>query len=126
MVDLLEAGADWLTDELKDNVSQSVVYRRGANTVTVVATRGQTDHEVRDTDGILQIERSEDFLIKGADLIISGSVVLPERGDQIDFVVGATTYTYEALPFGATDDHWRWSDRYQKLLRIHTKLIDET
>ena len=122
MVDLIKTGSDWLADQLKTNAGQSVTYIRGANNVALTATIGQSVVEAVDEDGrVIRIE-TRDFLIHRADLILGGVEVEPDRGDQITWVDGSTTYRYEVMPL-AGEDHWRDSDPYRKVLRIHTKRV---
>jgi hypothetical protein len=66
-----------------EHMSQSVVYVRDADSVTVPATIGRTEFEIDDGQGLIQKYESRDFLIQTADLILDGSATLPERGDLI-------------------------------------------
>ena len=121
MPELLKTGMDYLHDTLAAQNSVTVTYRRGADTVDVAAVIGRTLFE-NDDDGIVEKEKSRDFIIIQAVLILSGSAIEPQRGDQIDETRGSTVYTYEVL----ADDgrrQFRDSDDYHKAFRIHTKLV---
>jgi hypothetical protein len=118
MVDLLRAGQQWLASKLKSHASSTVVYVRGANQVSVLATMKLDDGY----GGIRMQWTDRDFLIAPSDLIISGSAITPERGDTILETVGTKVYTYEVNAPGG-EPAWRWSDPHRSLYRIHTKEI---
>ncbi len=123
MPDLLETGSAWLADQLKTHASRQVVYRRGAQQVTVQATVGRTLLKLDDGYGGVRMEWTDrDFLIHAADLVLGGSPTLPERGDQIRETQGAKTFIYEVMAPGK-EPPWRWSDVFRKLLRIHTRQV---
>lgn len=123
MADLLHTASDWLHDRQKQHASRTVTYERGAATVAVQATIGRTVFEIDDDLGVVHKIESRDFLIHAADLVLSGSAVLPERGDRIRETDGTTTYVYEVLAPGK-EPHYRFSDPYRKRLRIHTKQVE--
>ena len=125
MADLLESGATWLAGQFKAHVSRDVTYQRGVQQIVVKATVGRTEFEQADESGIVTTHQSRDYLIHAADLVLGGGPTLPEPGDRIVEVVGSTTYTHEvmAIPSG---EHYRFSDPYRVLLRIHTKLVAVT
>ncbi len=123
MPDLLQTGSDWLADRLKTHASRQVVYRRGAQQVTVQATMGRTLLKLDDGYGGVRMEWTDpDFLIHAADLVLGGSITLPKRGDQIRETVGTQTFVYEVMAPGK-EPPCRFSDPYRKVLRIHTKQV---
>lgn len=123
MANLLQTGSDWLADQLKTHATVDVFYRQGAEQVAVKATIGRTIFELADQYGIVQKVESRDYLIQAADLILAGGTVLPQRGDRIRETQGGKTFVYEVMAPGK-EPHWRYSDPYRKLLRIHTKHVD--
>jgi hypothetical protein len=122
MPNLLEQGAAWLADQLRTHASTEVVYQRGAQRVTVAATIGKTEFEVDDGTGILQRFQSRDYLIQTADLKLGGLLTLPVAGDRIREPQGSQVFVYEVLAPG-NEPHYRFSDPFRKLLRIHTKHV---
>lgn len=123
MPDLLRTGSDWLEEMRTRHATGTVTYRRGADGVTLSATIGRTVFEVDDGFGVLQKFESRDFLVLADELVLGGSPVLPEAGDRIEEVAGATTYVYEVMAPGK-EPAWRYSDAYRRTLRIHTKQVE--
>ncbi len=125
MGDLLDDGLAWLAEKLQAHASRPVVYRRGADEVTVQAIVGRTLLKLSDGYGGVRMEWTDrDFLIAAEDLILAGQKTLPQRGDQIRETTGGKTLVYEVLA-PAGEPEWRWSDPHRRLLRIHTKQIGE-
>lgn len=123
MPDLLRFGSDWLADKLKQHASRTVVYRRGANEITVQATIGRTLLKLDDGYGGVRMEWTDrDFLIHAADLELDGQAMLPERGDQVRETQDGKTFVFEVIAPGS-EPPWRWSDVFRKLLRIHSKQV---
>ena len=122
MPNLFEQGVGWLADQLKTHASVQVVYQRGADQVTVQATIGKTEFEIDDGSGIIQRFQSRDYLIQTADLTPGGVLTLPVAGDRIRETVGDQVLVYEVLAPG-DQPHFRFSDPFRKLLRIHSKHV---
>ena len=122
MADLLANAATWLAQQRTKHLSQPVVYHRETLSVTVSATIGKTEFEVDDEFGVVQRIESRDFLILASDLILNGTVTIPERGDIIEEQAGAQTLQYEVTAPGK-EPCWRYSDLYRLTPRIHTKAI---
>ena len=122
MANLFETGATWLANQLKTHASADVVYVRGVDQVPIKATIGKTEFEIDDGSGVVQRIQSRDFLVHAADLQISGSETLPQAGDQIRETQATSTFVYEVMAPG-DEPHYRYSDPFRKLLRIHTKHV---
>ena len=97
---------------------ETVAYTRGAETVAVTATRGATgwDREAP-YGGVRTGDRSTDWLIVAADLVVGGNTITPERGDTI----AVDGITFRVMPFGEGNQLWAYHDRDRTILRIHTK-----
>jgi hypothetical protein len=123
MADLLEAGQQWLAEQLQEHASHSVVYHRGADSIAVQATIGRTLLKLNDSYGGVRMQWTDrDFLIQAADLVLNGSTLTPERGDRITETVGLNMSVFEVMAYGG-EPPWRYSDPFGKLLRIHAKFI---
>ena len=122
VVDILETGVNWLDGIRQTHLAQSVVYKRDWETITVTATLATTTYEVADEDGLLIQAKSTDFLIAASDLVLGEGRITPRIGDQIVRVVDGEDVVFEVLDLGGVG-HYRPSDPYGKVLRIHTKQI---
>lgn len=122
MSDLLEAASNWLEDQRTQHRSRTVAYERGAESVDVAASIGRTEFEIESGTGVVERTESRDFLILTADLVLSGSPTLPEKGDRIRETQGTQAFVYEVMAPG-NEPHWRYSDPYRKTLRVHTKHV---
>lgn len=122
MPNLLQTGSAWLADQLKTHGSVDVLYERGAEQVAVKVTIGKTEFELDDGSGVVVRIQSRDFLIQAADLVLGGVPSLPVAGDRIRETQGATTFVYEVMAPG-NEPHYRYSDPFRRLLRIHTKHV---
>jgi len=120
---MLQAGSDWLSSQLKMHASRPVVYQRGVREVTVPAVIGRTLMKLDDGFGGVKMEWTDrDFLIQASDLILDGEPIQPQPGDMIRETNGDVTYVYEVMAPGG-EPHWRWSDAYHKVKRIHAKQV---
>jgi len=121
-MNLLKTGASWLAEQLQENASEAVIYRRGSDSVPVQATLGSQLLRSTDRQGFTKMERTErDFIIRAADLILSGQLVKPQRGDIVDILdPDGSTDRFEVVPYGQ-DAPYRFSDPHQLMFRIHAK-----
>jgi hypothetical protein len=126
MPNLMQTGAAWLAAQLKAHASKTVTYRRTGETdlEDLAATIGRTEFELVTDDGHVTRFESRDFLVAAADLVLDGSVTVPQRGDRIIETIGDATLTYEVLP-NASLPAFKYSDEFRNLVRIHTKLVTE-
>ncbi|RLC78695.1 MAG: hypothetical protein DRI61_09445 [Chloroflexi bacterium] len=117
MADMMNDGSEWFAEQIKANCSEPVVYHRGAESVSLSATIGNTEFEVADEYNTIQTFRSRDFIITKSDLIIGGSATYPVAGDTV--VEGAETF--EVVSPGGSQCYRE--DDYGQLYRIHTKKL---
>jgi len=124
MSNILATGMTWLSDQLAENVSDTVTYRRAAQHCSISATPGSSLLRVSDSAGAVRTLRTDkDFIFDAATLKLDGTnVTEPQRGDLID-VTGADSVTrrYEALPYGTNEPVFRYSDPERTIVRVHTK-----
>lgn len=122
--DLLEVGGAWLADMALTHLAREIVYKRGSQTVSVSAATGRTDWDVEAESGVVERIESRDFFIRASDLVLSGSVVTPARGDIIKETISGTTHLYEVnAPAG--EDVYTYGTHGKDILRIHTKHTGE-
>jgi hypothetical protein len=123
VADLLAQASVWLENQRQRHLTQTVVYQRGSNTVSVLATIGATIFRIDDGAGALLRVEARDYLITAADLVVGGSPIVPRRGDRIRETFGSQTFIYEVSAPG-DEPEWRWSDPYRQTYRIHTQQVD--
>jgi hypothetical protein len=119
MTNLLATGALWLAGQLATHCSESVVYRRGALTVTLAATESMPPPAMRDENGVLEVVSDRDFTFKAAVLILATKATLPQRGDRITKTNGEV---YEVMHLEGANCY-RNMDASGYLLRVHTKRV---
>lgn len=119
MGDLLADGMDWLAEQHKAHVSQTVSYkRRDVAAVDLQATLGETQGEQQGGEGGLNfVVRATDWLFVTADLT-AASLMPPQNGDLITASVAGESQTFEVLPRDG-DAVWRNSDGFGKRIRVH-------
>ncbi len=119
--DVLSWGVGWLRGELAEFASQSVVYVRGSNRLSISATFGRTLTE--DLSGEVAVQsRSHDFIINASELTINGARFLPDEGDTIEWLrkSDSKTLTFTIMP--ANGVCYEVADSFTDGYRIHTKL----
>jgi hypothetical protein len=117
MANILKTGIGFLANKLKAHASETVIYKRGADSISICASFGKTDYKIEDDAGLKIGGQVTDFLFEVEDLIIEGLLTVPKAGDRIE-VDGRT---YEALFIN--DGCWRYSDPFGKIIRLHTKEV---
>lgn len=121
---LLRRGAEWLSGKLKAYVGIAVIYARGSQSVSLVATLGNTRFMLSDGLGGTFIENGErDFLVAAADLALDDVQIVPAKGDTITMTQAGEEQTWEVLA-PAGEPVWRWSDAHRITRRIHAKLTE--
>jgi hypothetical protein len=100
---------------------EAATFARGANSCELTAVRGQSTWERSETYQAVRVgDRSTDWIVLAADLIISGTVVTPQRGDTIT----VDDVTFRVMPFGPSSQLWQYHDPERRYVRIHTKERD--
>ncbi len=122
MINVLETASQWLSDQLDENASSSVLYRRGSLTVPIVAGLGRTTFDAINSSGMVINVESHDFIITATTIVLDSVQVRPEVGDRIIQTVGSELHAYEVMKFGS-EQHYRQCDPFGHKLRIHTKYI---
>ena len=113
-MDMLSAGASWLTGQLKAAAGTTITYTRGNTDAEIVATIGRSTFEQQNQSGVLERWESRDYLIAAADLPFGD----PQRGDQITEPQGGELVTYEvSSPRGVPE--WHYGDAFRSIVRVH-------
>lgn len=77
---MLEDGEVWLRDQRKAYLSKEVTYQRGAVTLALQATQGETSYDKGDFKGVQQRVVTVDWIFDLADL---GALGEPQEGDRV-------------------------------------------
>ena len=105
--------------------TRRVTYQRGDSSLLLDVTKGSSQVYYQDENGIRQRALSIDYIIVHPEkLILDGSVTLPEEGDKIIDDGEGTSKTFQVLQ-GDMAEAWRYTDRYETMIRVHTKQVDE-
>lgn len=123
MTDRLRSAMATLSSKMLAHAGVSITYRRGVQSVSLTAVPGSTLLRLSDQYGSVKVERTDrDYCLNAADLVISGTAITPQRGDEIVEDDGDKIRTYKVLPYG-DEPCWRWADHSQTVYRIHAKLV---
>lgn len=97
---------------------ETITYERNGTVISVgLAIRGQTDWPAESAfDGAMIHERSTDWLLMATD--DNGDTWEPARGDTITDENGVV---FQVLPFGATEQTFRFHDRGRTIYRVYSK-----
>jgi len=119
MPDLLEQSQEWLTSMNRIYRSRQVTYARGAQSKEVPAAVGKTVFKVDTGYGLFERVEARDYLVEVADLAEFGE---PQRGDRVKDTPNGKVELFEVMAPGG-EAHFRYSDPYRKVFRIHTKHV---
>jgi hypothetical protein len=124
MADLLQWSSDWLQKQRRKHLTRPVTYSRGSAAVQVRCAIGRERFEIIGDFGIVEKDEHRSYLIMADDLVLPGvGKTTPERGDQIRERQDGVIYVYEVMAPGNNDHHWKWVDKYRKMLGVHAKLV---
>jgi hypothetical protein len=107
---------------------KNVVYQHGLYSIPVRAIPSKNKFTETTVDGAMTTFESDDFILDSGNLLIEGEPttgqLIPERGDRILIMVRHILLTYEVQhPAGMMCYSYSAPDR--RIIRIHTRLIDE-
>ena len=124
MTDLLKSGSAWLSGQMKAHAASTVTYKRGANSVSIAATKGRSEFEIVGGE-LADLVRADlsDWIVDADELILASVTVEPQIGDLVEETTGTVKRTYEVMAPAPRTAPWRYSDPYHERLRIHSKLI---
>lgn len=117
MTNLIDDGADWLVDRLKESAGRTAVYIRGGKRTTVTAVRVAEGETVLDANGIPLTVRDHQITIAAADLTHE-----PRAGDVIEETVGGSTVRWEVVPRG-DGPAWEWWDQANTAYRVFVQEV---
>jgi hypothetical protein len=119
MSDLMQDAASFLADELADNLSQTVTYTRGGQTVSLAATKGAPVTEVDTNFGVLRIVGTT-WYVKASLLVYQSVAWTPRKNDVIEESGGQQWLVLSENG----EKEARESDPFGYIWRINTKRIE--
>jgi len=123
VADLLGQAVGWLDGRRVAHMARTVTYVRGAESVDIAATLGNTRYEVTDDAGATVQAKATDFIVSANGLVLGNETVKPQPGDQIRVTSGEKVLVFEVLDLGGAGHH-RPCDPGGRMLRIHAKQVD--
>jgi hypothetical protein len=118
---LFQWGTDWLASQLEANGSESIVYRRGSDSVAIAAMLDFALLRITDHSGNTKVQRTDlDASFRADRLILSGVAVKPRAGDIVEVTFGDVTEQYEVAGLG-NEPAWRYADPHKIRFRVHAK-----
>lgn len=125
MGNLFDKGSALVASAMRAALSADIVYIRGSESARIPATVGRTVFEVEDSHGVLRWE-SRDFTVSACDLVLGALPVTPAKGDLIEERdCDGKVRVYEVSAPGR-EQEWRYADTSRRLIRVHTKLRQQT
>jgi hypothetical protein len=124
-VSRMQAHLDRHFARLEAAAAVTVTYARDEATVSLSAVPAQTNINIDDGAGLEVRSKRRDWILAAADLVLSGSSVLPVEGDRISVSEGGLTRVYEVQRL-AGESHYAPCDAAGNRLRVHSRLVDET
>lgn len=123
MANLLKRGMQWLAGKLAEHASETVVYSRGGDSVTLTPTQGKTMLLLSDGSGGNRVEWTDaDLIFPAEDLVLGGSATTPRRGDRVRYTEDGRTIVFEVMAADG-EPPWRYCDGSRVLIRVHLKQI---
>ena len=118
MTNMIDDGLAWLNEQRQASLTSTVTYRRGSDSVELLATHGQSSFVRIDKNGVGVKITQTDWLISAEDLVLNSVAVQPQKGDTIN----DGTHTFQVEPNPA-DGCWKWSGPGYYTMRVHSKEV---
>lgn len=115
---LLQDGADWLGERLKESAGRSMSYTQGNTTLATVTGVPSAKIYHSFDNGAETLVHSLDWIVSADDVALT-----PRPGDRITETLGGVEYIYEVMPIDDDRPCCEWHDNARKLLLIHTKRV---
>lgn len=118
---MLKRGVGWLSEKRHKHMTEPTVYKRGGvSSDPIQATIRQSElGEMAVSEFIVDSNRI-DFIIRSADLVLDGVLVLPEQGDTISYDNGSGAVIY-TVRRDETERAYRLVSEFGGDMIIHTE-----
>jgi hypothetical protein len=120
-MNLLTGAVRLLNTGLQSLGGESVIYRRGNDSIDLIAVPVRTQHDDYSTEDDLSLTaRERDWIIAADELVFDGVMIEPQRLDEIDWIDSlGRKHTYQVLQ-RAGDRCFRHTDLTLTQLRVYT------
>jgi hypothetical protein len=122
---MLEKASQWLGNKIANSLSNEIVYKRGAVSVPLAASRQKTTYEVIDFSGMVVKVESHDFVVLAESLVDGSTLLTPLPQDTIEVTVGTVKSIFEvqalSQPNGTREQAYKPCDSWGHQIRIFTK-----
>jgi hypothetical protein len=106
---------------IERSMSNVVEYRRGQESLELLAAIGRSVYEVDDGNGAIVRVHARDFIVRTDALVLGGAVSTPRRGDRvIERTSEGQEIAHEVTSISGQPE-WDYSDQARRTMRIHTK-----
>jgi len=119
MSNIFGQSAAFLSAKRHSAMTETVVYKRGSDEVSILATVGRAADQDQELDGFVLDAERVDFILRAEDLVLDSQLTEPQEGDEIEFNNGTTTRTYEVRPDGS-ESVFKYCDEHGIDIRVHT------
>lgn len=109
----------------RESAGIDVIVVAGSHRIPVKAIRSDSDVDEVRGDGTVVAAKTVDWVIQAADLVVNGRPARPQRGFQIEQLVGDKTKTFEMMPADGGDSCYEPVGPQETAFRIHTKFKTE-
>ena len=120
-MNLLTSAVRTLNAALKSTGGETITYRRGNDSIDIVAVPVRVRHDDYAPDEDLSLTaRERDWIVWQEDLVIGGERLLPNKDDEIDWLDPlGVKHTYQVRPRDG-DRCYRHTDQTLQQLRVYT------
>jgi hypothetical protein len=120
-MNLLTSAVRVLNTSLQLLGGETVTYRRGNDSLSLIAVPVRTQHDDYATEDDLSLTvRERDWIVLAEELVFDGVIVSPQRGDELDFIDSLEQkHTFQVLE-RADDRCFRHTDPTLAQLRIYS------
>jgi hypothetical protein len=123
MSNLLQNGTAWLIATLKSPAVAGiqVVYSRvGLGSASILVVKKRTPEQLTTEDGTVMDAHVPGYLIEVADLVLAGSPVQPQVGDEITESDGTVS---RVMDIDAKEGCFGWRGLFRTIYDVHTKQV---
>jgi len=108
----------------RESAGLDVVVVADGHRIPLKAIRSDAEVEEVRADGTVVASKTVDWIVQAEDLVVHGDRVRPQRGYQVEQVVGGKTKIFAMMPAGG-DECYEPVGPDETAFRIHTKLVKE-